>query len=62
MMEPLVKRAKRRRRSGIFTPLAFWRREGKHRVERRLAATLPADVAGYSRLIGANAFATLRTH
>ena len=29
------------------------------RVERRLAAVLAADVAGYSRLIGANEEATL---
>lgn len=35
------------------------------RVERRLAATLAADVAGYSRLIGkgeASALARLRSH
>jgi adenylate cyclase len=33
---------------------------GEQRVERRLAAILAADVAGYSRLMGANEVATLR--
>ena len=32
---------------------------GQARVERRLAAILAADVAGYSRLIGANEEGTL---
>jgi adenylate cyclase len=32
-----------------------------NRVERRLAAILAADVAGYSRLMGADEEATLRT-
>src|SRR5499427_8567132 len=32
---------------------------GRGRVERRLAAILAADVAGYSRLIGANESGTL---
>src|SRR3984885_6816193 len=31
------------------------------RVERRLAAILAADVAGYSRLMGANEVGTLQT-
>jgi adenylate cyclase len=33
---------------------------GEQRVERRLAAILAADVAGYSRLMGANEVGTLR--
>ena len=33
---------------------------GEQRVERRLAAILAADVAGYSRLVGANEVGTLR--
>ena len=32
---------------------------GTERVERRLAAVLAADVAGYSRLMGADEIATL---
>ena len=32
-----------------------------NRVERRIAAILAADVAGYSRLMGADEEATLRT-
>jgi hypothetical protein len=33
---------------------------GEQRIERRLAAILAADVAGYSRLMGANEVGTLR--
>ncbi|MET0167506.1 MAG: hypothetical protein ABW318_21220, partial [Vicinamibacterales bacterium] len=32
-----------------------------HRVERRLAAILSADVKGYSRLMGEDEVATIRT-
>src|SRR5712691_2534087 len=32
-----------------------------HRIERKLAATLSADVKGYSRLMGADEEATLHT-
>jgi hypothetical protein len=34
---------------------------GKARVERRLAAILAADIAGYSRLMGADEICTART-
>ena len=34
--------------------IAFMKTEGRERVERRLAAILAADVAGYSRLMGAD--------
>jgi class 3 adenylate cyclase len=42
----------RRRGSPMTTP-------GEHRIERRLAAILAADVAGYSRLMGADEEGTL---
>ena len=35
--------------------------DGKDRVERKLAAIVAADVAGYSRLMGADEAGTLRT-
>jgi adenylate cyclase len=34
---------------------------GEHRIERRLAAILAADVVGYSRLMGADEVGTLTT-
>jgi class 3 adenylate cyclase len=34
---------------------------GAHRVERRLAAVVAADVAGYSRLMGLDEVGTART-
>src|SRR6266849_2597032 len=39
--------------------IAFMKTEGRERVERRLAAILAADVAGYSRLMGADEEGTL---
>src|SRR5207247_1030154 len=39
--------------------IVFMKTEGRDRVERRLAAILAADVAGYSRLMGADEEGTL---
>src|SRR5260370_39312565 len=39
--------------------IGFMKTEGRERVERRLAAILAADVAGYSRLMGADEEGTL---
>src|SRR3954471_19503540 len=39
--------------------LAVMETSGKHRTERRLAAILAADIAAYSRLIGADEEGTL---